>query len=184
MHLAKAVNWGQRAFPGVHAEVRLRFAGREEMSFSALARPPEDALARGAHLGYRVTDLLPYNGGTVEVSAALMALPAPAQLGPMIDVLAEIATLVAPPLRQAIPLAGSLARGTRQLLDPGADEVQLGLHRTFVADGDSGGSTLRAGWVAVIGADAAGFPVDRLRVVDQRLHLADGDGSSGLTGHD
>jgi hypothetical protein len=186
MYLARAVTWGQRAFPGVHAEVRLRFAGRDEITFSAVARPPEDALTSGVHLGYRVTDLLPYSGGTVELSAALLALPGPNELGPAVDVLTELGTLLGPPLGQVLPLARSLAAGTRRMLDPWADQVQLGMHRTFVAAGDPEGAALRPGCIAVIAADAAGFPAGDLRVVDQRLHLSapDGASTSGLTGYD
>jgi hypothetical protein len=186
MHLAKSVSWGQQSFPAVHAEVKLRFGGRDETAFSTLARPPEDALAGGVHLNYRVTELLPYSGGTVEISAALVSLPGRNQLGPAIDVLSELTKLVAPPVGQAVPLARELATATRRLLDPWADGVQIGLHRTFVSAGGGGEAIMRPGWIAVIRADAEVFAADSLLVVDHCLHRVPAGGglSSGLTGYD
>src|SRR4051812_24351145 len=152
LFLARNVNWGVEAFPVVHSEVRLSFAGVSGRTFSTVARQPEGKLAPAADLNYSLTELMPFNGGTVEVQASLLSLPGKDHLGPAVDALAQIGGLVAPPLGQVVTLVDGLASGIRGALD-GQAAPHLGLHQTLVSEGGGGTAIMRPGSLAVIRAN-------------------------------
>jgi hypothetical protein len=170
MRLARAVSWGQEAFPAVHSEVRVHHAGAEAQAFACLSRPSENALAQGAWTEYQLTELMPYNGGTVEVESALLSLPGRNTLAPALDALGQLAGLLLPPVGQALPLARTLAKSAGDLLSPYKDAVHVGVHHTLVADGDGQATTLRPGWIVVARSpdgrlDAGALSVDGGRVL-------------------
>jgi hypothetical protein len=186
LFLARAVDWGKEYFPAVQSEVRVDFGGQGRRAFSTLARAPEGRLGPGARLTYALTELLPFNGGTVEVEASLIRLPGKDNLAPAVDVLNRVSALVAPPLAQVVALADTLAGGIQALLAEG-EEARLGLHHTLVSHGGGGTAIMRAGSLAVIAPDKK-KPIspDRLRVRGHQLHVvrSDGNGLEPLTGVD
>jgi hypothetical protein len=185
LYLRKSTAWGKTWFPAVHAEVQLKFGDLDAATFSRVVRPPDQELAKGVRLNYRLTELLPYNGGVVEIRAALLALQGADPLGAALGVLQEFSALVAPPLGQALTLAAKVSTGTRDLLGATHGGVHLGFHETFVAEGGGGGNVLRPGYVAVVLASRDQLDPARLRVVDDQLHLVgDGDASAPLQGFD
>ncbi|MEV4512629.1 hypothetical protein AB0K00_27120 [Dactylosporangium sp. NPDC049525] len=170
MFLTDRVNWVREVHPAVHAEVRLQF-GNQQVSFSKVAQPPTDRLSQGVRLNYRLTELLPYNGGVVEVDAALLALKGKDYLGTAIGVLKQFSGLVAPPLGQVIGLASTLTAGTRDLLEATGGDVHLGFHQEWIsAAGGQTAATLRPGYFAVILASAEKIAVERLSVQNGQLY--------------
>ncbi len=167
MFLTDRVAWGREWFPAVHSEVHLQFGG-QSAAFSRVAQPPPDRLSEGVRLNYRLTELLPFNGGVVEIEAALLALKGADYLGTAIGVLQQFSSLVTPPLGQTISLAQKLATGTRDLLSATEGSVHLGLHQELTSDG-GGGAVLRPGYHAVILARPEQLATEGLLVRDGRL---------------
>ena len=185
LYLGKSRAWGKAWFPAVHAEVQLKFADRDKATFSRVIRPPDEQLAEGIYLNNHLTELLPYNGGVVEVEAALLALPGSDYLGAVVGVLQQVSLLVAPPLGSALAVAGTVSDGVRELLGATNGGVHLGFHQAFVAEGGGAGNVLRPGYLAVVLATSAQVEPDRLRVVDDRLrYAANGGRTTPLEGYD
>jgi hypothetical protein len=184
MFLTKRVAWGKEWFPAVHGEVRLQFGG-QGASFSRVAQPPQDQVGEGVRLDYRLTELLPYNGGVVEIETALLGLKGADYLGAAIGVLQQFSSLISPPLGPAISLAQTLASGTRDLLSATQGSVHLGFHQELVSAG-AGGAVLRPGYLAVILAEPGEISPDRLSVRGSRLLYREvpGPQPSHLTGYD
>ena len=184
MFLTKRVAGGREWFPAVHGEVRLQFGG-EGASFSRVAQPPQGQLGEGVRLDYRLTELLPYNGGVVEIETALLGLKGADYLGTAIGVLQQFSSLISPPLGPAISLAQTLASGTRDLLSATQGTVHLGFHQELVSAG-AGGAVLRPGYLAVILAEPGQINPGHLFVRDSRLlcRPAAGQEPRNLTGYD
>lgn len=189
MFLSNRVAWGRELFPAVHSEVRLQFGGGNA-SFSRVAQPPQGRLAEGVRLNYRLTELMPYNGGVVEIEAALLSLKGADYIGTAIGVLQQFSSLITPPLGQALSLAQKLTVGTRDLLSAANGDVHLGFHQEFTSDVDgndgAGGAILRPGYYAVILASAQEVAPERLSVRDGQLYYRKRpiDEPGHLQGHD
>lgn len=185
MFLAKRVSWLRTWFPTVHAEVTLPVAGMPAVTFARVARPADGALGEGILLNYAVTDLIPFNGGTVEVEAALLGLEGDDRLAAGVKLLQTFSGLVAPPLGQALAVAEKVAPAAREFLDEARGEMHLALHQTFTADGGGGGNVLRPGYLAVVLAGEEEVPPKRLRVKGDRLHITtEGGRLEPFTSHD
>ncbi|HZD72206.1 MAG TPA: hypothetical protein VFA45_25805 [Actinomycetes bacterium] len=162
MFLSEQVAWGRQWFLAVHCEVRLQFGG-QAAAFSRVAQPPQGRLSAGVRLDYRMTELLPFNGGVVEIEVALLALKGADYLATAIGVLQQFSSLITPPLGQAISLAQKLVTGTRDLFSAAQGDVHLGLHQELIAEG-AGGAVMRPGYIAVILALPGQVTADRLSV--------------------
>jgi hypothetical protein len=183
MFLTKRVAWGKEWFPAVHSEVRLQFGG-QGAAFSRVMQPPRDRLGEGVRLGYRLTELLPFNGGVVEIEAALLGLKGADYLGAAIGILQQFSGLISPPLGPAISLAQTLASGTRDLLSATDGNIHLGFHQELISGG-AGGAVLRPGYLAVILAEPSEVSPGRLLVRDGRLYYqVPGEEPRNLQGHD
>jgi hypothetical protein len=150
-----------------------------------VAQPPQDQVGEGVRLDYRLTELLPYNGGVVEIETALLGLKGADYLGAAIGVLQQFSSLISPPLGPAISLAQTLASGTRDLLSATQGSVHLGFHQELVSAG-AGGAVLRPGYLAVILAEPGEISPDRLSFRDSRLLYREVPGQEprNLTGYD
>ncbi len=168
MFLTKRVAWGTEWFPAVTSEVRLQFGG-QSVSFSRVAQPPLDQLGEGVRLDYRLTELLPFNGGVVEIEAALLGLKGADYLGTAIGILQQFSSLITPPLGPAVSLAQAVVSGTRDLLSATKGKIHLGFHQELISGG-AGGAVLRPGYLAVILAEPGQVSPDRLSVRDGRLY--------------
>ena len=184
MFLTKRVAWGTEWFPAVHSEVRLQFGG-QGVSFSRVAQPPLDQLGEGVRLDYRLTELLPFNGGVVEIEAALLGLKGADYLGTAIGILQQFSSLISPPLGPAVSLAQAVVSGTRDLLSATKGKIQLGFHQELISGG-AGGAVLRPGYLAVILAEPGQVSPDRLSVRGGRLcyRQAPGQEPANLKGYD
>jgi len=180
--LGKSVAWGKSWFPVVHAEVRLNLAGRETAMLSKVFRGTSQELGRGVRLNHPLTDLLPYNGGVVEVEAALLALQGENYLGTAIGVIQEFSALVGPPLSQALTVSSKVTTGVQELLSATQGGVHLGFHDAFVSEGGGSANVLRPGYLAVVLARPQEVKPDGLEVHSDRLLY--GDPPKPLEGYD
>jgi hypothetical protein len=169
MFLTQRVARGAQYFPAVHSEVKLSFGDQGEVVFSHVAQPPQGNLAEGILLNYRLTDLLPYNAGVVEIQASLLGLKGEDYLATAINVLQSFSSLVAAPLGQAMTLAGKVSTGAHDLLQASNGRIHLVFHQSFTSEGGKG-TVLRPGYHAVILATPGQVAIERLSVVDGRLH--------------
>jgi hypothetical protein len=185
MFLAKRVSWLRSWFPTVHAEVTLPVAGQPAVTFARVARPADSSLGEGVLLNYAVTDLVPFNGGTVEVQAALLGLEGDDRLAAGVKLLQTFSGLVGPPLGQALTIAEKVTPAARDFLEQADGDVTLALHQTFTSGGGGGDNVLRPCYLAVVLAAQEEVNPKRLRVKGDRLHLIkDGGRLEPFTSHD
>jgi hypothetical protein len=174
MFLTQSKDWFKDWYPAVHSSVRLKFGNQSDVNFSRVVRAPEEALANGVLLNYRLTELMPFNGGVVELEAGLLALEGKNHLKAAIDILANFSSLVAAPLSQALTIAEKVSGSMQDLLGSTNGKIHLPFHQTFTATGGGGGNELRPGYIAVVLATAYQIDKDRLSVKDDRLHYVIG----------
>jgi hypothetical protein len=186
MYLTKSRNWFRDWHPAVHASVRLRFGEYNQLELSSVARPPEDALGKGVYLNYRLTELLPFNGGVVEIEAALLALQGADYLGSAIKVLQDFSGLLVAPLGQIVNVADKVSNGLRDMVGATNGQVHLGLHETLTSEGGGGANVLRPGYLAVILATPRDIDPQGLYVRGDRLFYARTPGATPtpLEGYD
>jgi hypothetical protein len=186
MFLTQSRAWFQDWYPAVHSSVRLKFGSQPDVNFSRVVRAPEEALANGVLLNYRLTELMPFNGGVVELEAGLLALQGSNYLKTAIDVLANFSSLVAAPLGQALAVAEKVSSGMQDMLGSTNGKVHLPFHQTFTGTGGGGGSEFKPGYIAVFLATAHQVDKDRLSVKNDRLHYAtnSGDDPRPFQGYD
>ena len=144
--LAKAATWGNKHFPVLHGGAALTFLGGT-IPFTTFARPPGSWTIPGAQLDFPLTPLLPFNGGVVEVEAALYQASTTGPLVTALQIVGNFDALLAPPLSIAATIAGKVADGVDSVL--GTDQPVLGVHWAMVAPG-GGGNVLRPGSLVVI----------------------------------
>lgn len=173
MFLTKSHRWFVEWHPAVHASANLTFGNQGTITFSRVVQPPQQALATGVLLGYPITDLLPFNGGTVEIEASLLALKGENYLGSAIQVLQDFSSLVSAPLAQALTIAEKVSTGIETLLDATNGRIHLPFHQAFSGAGGSAITELKAGYLAVILATGNEVDVSRLHVKDDQLHYQD-----------
>jgi len=177
--LAKAATWGNKHFPVLHGGAALTFLGGTR-PFTTFARPPGSWTIPGAQLNFPLTPLLPFNGGIVEVEAALYQASTTGPLVTALQILGNFDTLLAPPLSLAATIAGKVADGLDDVL--GTDQPALGVHWAMVAPG-GGGNVLQPGSLAVI-AKPRDALAGRLSIESNGLCLDDGHGPRQLSGTD
>jgi hypothetical protein len=173
MYLAKSRRWFTDWYPAVTALVRLKFADRDGVTLSSVAQPPEGKLSQGVFVNYRLTELVPYNGGTVEIDAGLLALKGANHLAPAVRILQSFSGLIVAPLLPVLGVAEKVAAGIQELVNSMNGEVHLSLHDTFTSKG-GGGTIMGAGYAAVILATRDQIDPAWLFVRENRLQYAPG----------
>lgn len=175
MRLARDQSWFATRHPVVHALVRLRF-GDQDLELPRIAGPMALPGLDQAHLGavthfdHPVTPLLPYNGGTVEVSAGLTALEGPSVVRDFAAAVETVSQVLAqPPLSTALAAVGPVTRAVQTLFGAADGRQHLGVHLAFA--GEQPPQALHAGYVAVIRRDVAQVPVGDLSVAQGRLRF-------------
>ena len=71
MFLESTFAWFKTWYPAVSVGVQLKFGDQAATIVTRVVRPPEDATKDGVLRNYEILPLTPFNGGTVEVQAAL-----------------------------------------------------------------------------------------------------------------
>ena len=180
MFLTDSRKWFRNLYPLVSSQVQLRFANQNAATFSRVASPPKEQLGPGVYRDYHLTELMPFNGGTVEVQTALLALRSESSLLSAIKVLEGFSQLVTAPLAQVLSVASQVTSGLDQMFAAANGQVHLGFQQTYVSGGGGGTNDLKPGYIAVIAATERQLPPAELTIQNGQLCRA----GAGLTGFD
>jgi hypothetical protein len=181
MSLTRSRDWFNGWLPAVHGAVRLRSGDRPARYFNRLAHASEAAQAEGAPLNEMISQLIPYNGGELEVAAVLLALRGTRDLRLAVNLVAGFSSLVTSPIgQQAVAITDHVAGGIEALIGEAHGEVQLAFHQAYVPQGEGGSDVLRPGYIAIVRAVAQTIRPEELSVRADRLYLA----GEPLTGAD
>lgn len=185
MFIKRDRDWFKSWHPAVHSAVTFRFGDREEVithvaGQNRLTDVGQENLDKVVNVNHQLTSLLPFNGGTVEVDAGLLAMQGSDSLGSFIKVLGDFSSLlVVPQLSAALAIATPLANGITELVGATDGSLVLGLHDTWT--GQAGGSNvLREKYFAVILAEDHELREEKLWVENDRLKYGDSLQSSRL----
>lgn len=170
-YLARRRHLGTNQLPTVHAGVSLRYAGRPEAEFAAIAGPDQASQGAGSQTDFALTELLPYSGGTVEVEAGLIPLKGDNVIRSGLNLLRDVGGLVTPPVSAALDVATKVASGVVSFLEATQPTVQLGFHRTYASAGGGGANVFAPGYVAVLNIDATKLKGSTLNTVEGTLCL-------------
>jgi hypothetical protein len=178
MSLADDRKWFTAWQPAVYTLLRFRFGDQEEtithvggpsqLSESGFKEP-----APGVLKNYATTALLPFNGGTVELEAGLLAMPGKNDVTALLGTLSEFSKLLAvPELSTALNVTDALASGFSHLVGAGDTKPALRLHETFTTT-EGGSNILRPGYFAIVDYPADSAESGRLYVKQDRLCIGD-----------
>jgi hypothetical protein len=175
--LAADRSWAFDRRPVVKASARVLFGkpdqrqpgatNLERQEFAVLITPEA---GRGVVKDYPITEWIPYQGQQIELKAALYSVPGKNRLLPAIDILAEFASLVTPPISAALAIADRVSAGIEKAIRSNGAEPVLPLHTSLTAPG----------WVVVVGATEDHFPRAELGLDDNGQLCRNG---RPLTGH-
>lgn len=177
MALDKQVQWFQVWFPAAHTAVRLKYADYPPVELNHVTHVPQQALSKGIRRNYPITDLIPYNGGTVQLETGLLALKGQNHLQTAIKLLETFSGLVAGPLAQINTVATKVGSVMLDVFNGSNGKVQVAVHDTF---DDTGGNPLREGYYAAILATRQQLDPARLSVKEDTLYYE----GEELTGYD
>ncbi len=181
MVLARSRAWFVDVQPTVQALMRLKFAD-QTVELPRIAAADRGLFAPNCSVltNYRLLDLVPFRGNSIEVAAALVGVPGDDKLGNAIKALSNVAGLVCAPLSNAITVAGKIRESVELLTGKGA-EVHLAYHNTFTAQ--AGANQARAGYLALIGTAPEAL-ADTVLVVDHDQLRLWKDKAAHPVGHD
>lgn len=172
MVLSHSRQWLRDWYPAVHSSVRVTFGGKESVTFNRVSSPPQHYRARGVYLNYPLSELIPFNGGIMEIESALLALQGDDVLDTIITILQKFSWLVAAPLDQALLVAEKVGDSIRDLMGATNGRIHLGFHHALTSAGGGGANVLIPGYIAVILASEKQVARERLAVVEDRLHYS------------
>lgn len=181
----------RKVVPVVSSLVSLQFGSNAAQQLPNIAGPlalnlNENSLGKGVQLNYSLTNLVPYRGGTVSVSAALLAYVSKDYLQSFLALANSVSGLLTiGQLSAALKVADSAAGALQDLLDSGDKDVRLVYHNEYAGSDNLGGVSLTSGYFAVVAADAGKFNSANLLVKNSQLYCgADPDTAQPLTGYD
>jgi hypothetical protein len=181
MCLRKDRAWFVSWHPAVHCVVRFQFGSTQvdipnvagELNLQDVNQKNLDRVVR---LNYPMTTLLPFNGGTVDLNAGLLAMEGTNLLRGFIKTMGDFANLLlVPQLSAAVSVATPIASGLEQLLTAANGGLHLGLHQTF-AGASGGANELRPGYIAVVLAEDTQLKPETLWVKDDHLSVGTSEG--------
>ncbi|CQR74479.1 hypothetical protein SOV_25920 [Sporomusa ovata DSM 2662] len=177
--------------PVVSSSVQLQFGSNAAQELPYIAGPltlalDEASLGKGVQLNYSLTNLVPYHGGNVAISAALLAYVTKDYFQEFLSMSNSIATLLTiGQLSTTLKVVDSAVSGMQDLFDAGDKEIHLVFHNEYSGTDSLGGVSLQNGYFAVIAADAAKFETEKLFVKDSQLQFGeDSQSAKPLTGYD
>ena len=171
MFLTDEKRWFTDWHPAVHSAVTLEFGDQTQVisriaGASALKDVDGDHLNRVIPQTTKLTDLMPFRGGTIRINAALLAMQGKNSVKQLIDVLGEISTkLAVPQLSMALDVAKPLAQGVSALVGVTNGEMMVGLDTTLA------GGDLKSGSFAIVYATAQDVPPAELSVSNRQLQF-------------
>jgi hypothetical protein len=169
--------------PAAHARVSVIRTGRPPMEYSKVLRPEAHQVAQGVKLNYALTPLIPFNGGIVEVEAALVAWQQSNRMDVAVELLQSVSALAfpLPAVAPALGVATIVTTAARDLVDKCDGAVHLNLHQSYTAGNGAASdpepdTVLRPTYIAVLLADENQVSPGTLRVVDSQLCHVEGNG--------
>ena len=176
MWLRREREWLAHYYPLVYASTSVQFgAGDLELpaTLGEFDRTPQGKfvdLSNTLRLNYPMTPLLPYNGGTVELAAALVGIKSQDGIEQLVKAVGALgAALAVPQLSAVASFAGPVANTVSVLAGQGDKRLELGLHQTF-AHGSQ--EELTAGYYLAAAVDD-GLELRKYRVNEGFLEYAD-----------
>lgn len=169
----------RKMVPVVSSLVSLEFGSNPAQQLPNVAGPMtlkmnETSLGRGVQLNYALTNLVPYRGGTVSVSAALLSYVSKDYFPAFLSLADSVAGLLTiGQLSAVLKVADSVTAALQDLLDSGDKEVRLVYHNEYGGTDNLGGVSLTSGYFAVIGAETGKLDTTKLLVRDSRLCYGD-----------
>ena len=177
--------------PVVSSVVELQFGSNAAQQLPSVAGPLSlnlnaDSLGKGVELNYALTNLVPYRGGTVSISAALLAYVNKDYFQPFITLADSVSSLLTSgQLSTTLKVVDSAVRGIQDLLNGGDKDIRLVYHNEYAGTDSLGGVSLTNGYFVVINADARQFATDKLFVKHSwLLYGEDAVSAKPLTGYD
>jgi hypothetical protein len=182
--LAASRSWGRERFPVLHAGASLDFGGTGPVAFTSFSRPLASWVVPGEQVDLRVTPLLPFNGGVVEIEAAVYRAVQAGPLDTAVRLVEGFTELLGPPLATAASVARAVSTGLDALIDDSGERPVLGLHHAMISPG-GGGLAVQSGHLAVVNAAPGSLPGPLTIDGDGRLAVLGPDGGTRrLTGVD
>jgi hypothetical protein len=176
MFLDRRVAWFREWYPMAHTLVSFQFGDQtieipHVAGASQLKDISEQDLNKMISLSYQLTTLMPFNGGVVEIVAALLAMKGKDYIASVVKVMGDLSKLlVVPQLSAALGVALPIASGVQDLLGGSSGRMQLGMHQSFVGDGGTAQNVLRPGYFAVIDGTVEDYPAEEFWVKAGRLY--------------
>ncbi len=178
-------------YPVLHSVVRFDYAGKtiELTRVNGLDSLKSSVgsgieMSKVVALNFALTELVPFNGGNVEISAGLLAMKEKDKVAAAIKLAGDFSSLLAvPQLSTVLAIAQPLARNIENIVGLGETQFRLGYHNTFTSANSGGSNDLTPQYIAIIAAqqndniprDGAGHWV----VNDHLVYIDPATGGSG-----
>ena len=184
MFLQRDRMWLASWYPVVYSAVKLRFGNQVvDIPYIAGSQTLQGAANfDGAFLlNHPLTNLMPFNGGDIEIHAELLAMRGKNYLNNFISILENFSKLLTvPQLSAALTVAAPLAQGVEKLFGIGEMMPRLRFHQLF----STTSGNLQAGYIIVILAEEDQIHTDQLWAVNDQLHYGKSlDESKPLSGY-
>lgn len=189
MVLSSRTKWFRDFAPMVHSVVKLQYGNRASVEIPhaagrfSLKDVKAGNLDRVVSRDHALTSLLPFRGGTVELTAGLFSVLQHDSMDAFLKTLGSFSALLSQPaISAALTVAAPLANGVQNLLGASDNLLCVGLDQTFT--GTDAGQPLADQYFAVFRADDQ-VDVNRLQQVDGVLKQRNQNGDwEELTGVD
>jgi hypothetical protein len=175
MFLRYRREWGSAWYPTVMASIQLKFGNKsQEITHVAGESTLKDFKMSDVScvaLNHPLTTVLPFNGGSIEMEAALLSMQGKSDVKSLIKVLGSFSKLlVVPQLSAALAVAQPLADGVAELVGATDARPELRMHDAWGGAEGVNPNILRAGYFAVISAKDGEIPASELFVRGDRLY--------------
>lgn len=182
-------NWFSEWYPAVHSAIAFQYGDQQPQVVTRVAGAENLKNLSKANLDKAVnqdmdlTTLIPFNGGTVNIMAALLAMQGNNDVGQLIGVMGDFSKKFAlTQLSGVLDVAGSLATGVGALVGATNGSMMTAIDRTFsgVASAEN---VLRAGYLVTVAANEGELRREMLWVKGGQLHYGDSfEKSKRMTG--
>src|SRR5262249_26011825 len=150
--------------------IQLKFGGKvQEITHiageSTLKNFDMKSLNTGVAVNHEVTTLLPFNGGTVVLEAAMLAMEGKSDVRSLLNVLGDFSKLlVVPQLSSALAVATPLANGIAELVGATNAHPELRIQDAWTGAESGNPNLLKPGYFVVLSAKAGEIKPEELTV--------------------
>jgi hypothetical protein len=190
MYLTHNRNFFTDRFPVVHSLVKFQF-GNNELNISNIAgslnieKLDRRKLENTIQLSHKLTTLVPFKGGEVDIDAGLLAVKGENYLNSFIKTMGDFATMLTQPqLSLVLNIAEKLTVGIQDLFNAIEADLHLGMHQTYAAQIGAGKNLLKAQYIAVIKAKENDEFLEKLWIKNDRLYYGEQNDNKPFTSYD